>query len=53
MSTHKICFCGEIRKICGYHLLSGALLKSTDIILLMPLKRMLWVLTRSILVRHF
>ena len=26
MSTHNICFCGEIRKIlCGYPLLSGAI----------------------------
>ena len=26
MSTHNICFCGEIRKIlCGYPLLSGAM----------------------------
>ena len=25
MSTHNLCFRGEIRKICGYHLLSVAL----------------------------
>ena len=27
MSTHNICFCGEIRKIlCGYSLLTGTML---------------------------
>ena len=25
MSTHNLCFCGEIRKICGYTLISGAM----------------------------
>ena len=29
MSTHNICFCGEIRKIlCGYPLLSVAMFKA-------------------------
>ena len=29
MSTQNICFCGEIRKtICGYPVLSGAMLKA-------------------------
>ena len=27
MSTHNICFRGEIRKICGYPLLSVAMVK--------------------------
>ena len=31
MSTHNICFCGEIRKIlCGYPLLSVAMAPSKD-----------------------
>ena len=41
MSTHNICFCRELRKIlCGYTLLSVAMIESMDILVYVDKQRM-------------
>ena len=44
MSTHNICFCAEIREmICGYPLLSGALIIRLPDLLLVPIFAEKWL----------